>query len=71
MAKDKEGFNLFLDALSRVLGALHAENLKKNNQPLTAKILLSRQAVERAIKQSESNANTRLMSLALGLNIPL
>jgi hypothetical protein len=71
MAKDKASFNLFLDALSRVLGALHADNLKKNNQPLATKILRSRQAVEQAIKQSESNANTRLMSLALGLNIPL
>jgi hypothetical protein len=71
VSKDKAGFNLFLDALSRVLGALHADSLKKDNQQITKKVLQSRQAVEQAIKQSEGNANTRLMSLALGLNIPL
>jgi DNA polymerase-3 subunit delta' len=69
IAKDKDRFNLFLDALSRVLGALHAENLKRHNQQNAKKILQSRQALETAIRQFEANANTRLLSLSLGLNI--
>ncbi|MBX4196988.1 hypothetical protein KW801_00315 [Candidatus Saccharibacteria bacterium] len=71
VSKDRAGFSLFLDALSRVLSALHAENLRKNNQPIAKKLLESRQTLETAIKRSEANTNTRLLSLALGLNITL
>jgi DNA polymerase III gamma/tau subunit len=70
LAKDKAEFAMFLDGLAKVLGARHAQSLA-NNRPNADKILRSRQAVEQALKSLRTNANTRLVSLRLALNIPL
>lgn len=71
ISKDRVQFVIFLDALSRVLSALHAENIKSDHAKNAAKILGARQVVERALAQSATNANQRLSYLALALDIPL
>lgn len=68
IAKDKTAFVAFLDALARVLAALHEEYLKKGKPTAASRILATRKAVEAALNQSEENSNARLTSLALALN---
>lgn len=70
ISKNKAELITFLDGLAKVLGVLHAQSLA-SNRPNSSKILLSRQAVEQAIKSVQNNTNTRLVSLQLALNIPL
>jgi hypothetical protein len=65
LAKDKAEFYIFLEALARVLAALHAAN------PDSRKFLSSRQKLQEIIKGCEANANTRLSALALAIDIPL
>jgi DNA polymerase III delta prime subunit len=71
ISKDRIQFVIFLDALARVLSALHAENIKANQAKNAAKILGARKVVERALTLSTTNANQRLSYLALALDIPL
>ena len=71
ISKDKVRFRLFLEALARVLSALHTESIKSNKQKSSARLLAARRAVESALTHSNDNANQRLVYLALVLNTPL
>jgi len=71
LSKDKARFSGFLEALARVLSALHAQSIRSNRQKNAADLLTARQAVEEALTQNKLNANQRLTYLALVLNIPL
>ncbi len=71
ISKDKAGLAVFLEALAKVLAALHSANINKGHSKEAQKLLESRKAVEASILQLEHNTNTRLISLALALNIRL
>jgi hypothetical protein len=71
ISKDRANFPTFLEALAKVLGALHTASIKNGRTKDAQRILRSRQAVEKAIMQLNHSANIRLLSLALALNIPL
>jgi hypothetical protein len=71
ISRDKANFAVFLDALARVLSALHTENIKKEKYRNAEKILNLRRAVENALAQLEHSSNVRLTSLSLALNSAL
>jgi DNA polymerase-3 subunit delta' len=68
LSKDKQTFATFLDALSRVLAALNEENIIKKRHQAAMRILATREAVESATGQLQSNSNIRLVGLSLVQN---
>ena len=71
LSKDRINFPIFLEALAKVLAALHSASIKNGRTKDAQRILHSRQAVEKALTQLNHSANVRLLSLALALNVPL
>lgn len=71
LAKNKDGFIIFLDALSKVLAALQQATIQKGSAANTNKILVSRRQVIQAHQLLQGNANSRLIGLSLAVNIPL
>jgi hypothetical protein len=71
IAKNKQDLIVFIDALSKVLGALHDSAVRKGNRLSADKILRARQLVQHNRQSLEANANARLVGLSLAVNIPL
>lgn len=71
ISKDKNGLVVFLEALSRVLAALHEDSILSDKTQLSARVLGYREAVETAINQLNLNSNVRLVSLGLALNFSI
>jgi DNA polymerase-3 subunit delta' len=60
----KESLGLFLDGLSRVLGALQAESIKKGSRS-QARLLEARKLVDQLSTYHENNVSSRLIGLML------
>lgn len=71
ISKSRADYEVFLDALSKVLAALHEESLKSDKHQLSAGIIQSRKAVLNAMDQLNHSSNVRLTSLALVLNFSI
>lgn len=70
-AKDKEKFELFLEALAKVLRALQQAAIDQNKPSNSDKILQTRQAVDDALNSQRKNTNLRLLALSLASRIAL
>lgn len=71
LAKDRDGFKLFLDALNKVLSALHRTSINKGNLKQVRKVLKDRQLVRRTELCLENNGNAKLICLDLVHNLNL
>ncbi|HSX18078.1 MAG TPA: AAA family ATPase [Candidatus Saccharimonadales bacterium] len=70
ISKNKESTALFLEALNKVLAALHHTYLAKNRQQSLAQMLLSdRKLVRQSADAIDGNGNLKLISLELLLNL--
>lgn len=68
-SKDHLELENFLEALAKVLTALHHSAVNKNNHKQAEKLRRDRQRVLEAVKRLDNNANTRLLTLDLILNL--
>lgn len=69
IAKNKEDLRLFLEALGKVLTALHHAAVRKSSTIQATKLLSDRKLVQEASHMLEANANSRLIILNLHLNL--
>jgi hypothetical protein len=69
MSKNKETLALFLDALSKVLAAIHHAAVSRGQQSQANNILKDRQIVRSCIEAIELNGNLRLITLTLILSL--
>lgn len=68
---DKDRIRLTLDALSRVLAALHRVAVEKNNLPQIKSLSSARRLVTDALSAIETNTSPKLITLNLVLKLPL
>jgi DNA polymerase-3 subunit delta' len=66
---DQPQLLLFLEAMSRILSALHKNALRANQASAAKRILSARKEVECAIVSLSHNASLRLVALNLALNL--
>ena len=71
LSSDKEELKTFLDALSRVLAALHALAARKDSNIQARKLSAARRQVNSSIESLINNASARLICLDLSLNLPI
>jgi DNA polymerase-3 subunit delta' len=65
LSKDRNQANLFLEALSKVLRAVHHSQIRKENRKAADKLLHSRKSVIHAQRAIAANASTKLVLLNL------
>ncbi len=70
-AKNKAELKNFLEALLKVMKALHEVAIKRSSCSNSAKLLETRIMVSSLINSSELNTNPRLIALSLAVDIPL
>lgn len=68
-AKDEDHFPLLLDALDRVITVLHHAAITKNNDAQAKRLLAKRKLLNDVRKAQDANANQRLLTLELALNL--
>lgn len=68
-SKSKEELRLFLEALSKILSALHRSAVDKNRSQQAKKLVTDRKLVLSCLDALEKNANSRLLCLNLLLNL--
>jgi hypothetical protein len=71
LSRSKDGFVLFLEALSRTLNFLNHLAVANNKDSQANNILYSRKVIKTSADALESNANARLVALNLALNIKI
>ena len=71
LSSDKPGLNEFLNALSRVLAALHASAVKSGSRKQLKAISAARRQVNEAAESLSRNTSPRLIGLHLALNLPI
>jgi len=71
LAKDKVELHMFLEALAKVLKALHESSITKGNNSNSTKLLQARKLVSESLSSAELNSNPRLVALSLAARIPL
>jgi DNA polymerase-3 subunit delta' len=69
LSKNKDDLERFLEALSKVLAALHQSAIKKSSVKQAVKLQDDRKLVQKTQKQFDTNANLRLIVLSLNLNL--
>jgi DNA polymerase III subunit delta' len=70
IGNDKTQLGLVLDALSRVLSALHRRAVDKDNAAQAKSIAASRRLVNDALQALQTNTSTKLITLNLALRLP-
>lgn len=68
---DKDQIRLVLDALSRVLSALHRAAVEKNNLAQQQSLSSARRTVTEALDALQTNASPKLITLNLVLKLPV
>lgn len=68
---DQSQLLLFLEAMSRILSALHRNALKANQTSAAKRILSARKDVEKALASLSHNASARLVALNVALNLKI
>jgi DNA polymerase-3 subunit delta' len=71
ISADKAEFLNVLDALSRILNALHHSSLNASNEKQSKKLLASRKLVITATSALNKNASARLIALDLAFKMPV
>ena len=69
LGKDKKQLSIFLDAMSRLLKALHDSAVSKVNRTQAPKLLTSRRLVLELQQALDSNVTPRLILLKLAINL--
>lgn len=69
MAKDRQRLGLMLDALDRVITALHHAAIAKNQPRQATSLLAKRRLIRRLQTADQVNASQRLLVLELALNL--
>ena len=69
VSKNKDEFKVFLEALSKILAALHRSAIDKNRQKQAKTLISDRKLVLDSLKALENNSNARLLCLNLLLNL--
>jgi|GEM_PF-433827 len=71
LGRNKEQFQLFLDALSRTLNFLHHSAVNNNKISQSHNLLASRKTVQKAYSALLKNGNTKLIALELVLGLKI
>jgi hypothetical protein len=71
VSKNKENFEIFLDALARTLGFLHHASVKSGKEAQSKQILSSRRVLQKSKKGLQQNANTKLTALWLAIALKI
>lgn len=71
LSADKAKLAEFMDGLSRVLAALQRSAIESGTDPLSKRIVKSRQLTNQVLDSLSKNTSTRLICLNLALNLPL
>ena len=69
VSKNKDEFKVFLEALSKILAALHRSAIDKNRQKQAKTLISDRKLALDSLKALENNSNARLLCLNLLLNL--
>lgn len=69
LARDKQQLKLMLEALARLLSALHHSAVKRSNKVQQIKLLASRKLMNHLSDMLDSNASPKLIALELSLNL--
>ena len=69
LSKNKEEFSLFLEALAKILAALHRRAIEKNQPRQAQKLMEDRKLTLGLLKVLGQNANSRLIGLKLVTNL--
>lgn len=69
LAKSKENFQTFLDALSRTVNVLHHQALKNGRTKQSVNLLESRKTINLISNALQANANAKLLALKLALGL--
>jgi replication-associated recombination protein RarA len=71
LSRNKEQFQIFLDALGRTLGFLQQAAVDNGRDGQSKNILISRKAIKEAANALESNTNAKLVALKLVLGLKI
>jgi CRISPR/Cas system-associated protein Cas10 (large subunit of type III CRISPR-Cas system) len=71
LSSDKNSYEVFLDALDRLLSALAAASVKSDKPAQTKRIINSRKQVNQAIDSLSVNVSPRLISLHLSQTLSI
>jgi DNA polymerase III subunit delta' len=71
LSQDKTRFTEVLDALSRILAALHHTAIRADNRNQASKLLKARKQVDSALSMAPNNTSGRLLALNLAQQLPL
>jgi replication-associated recombination protein RarA len=69
LSRNKEQFQIFIDALSRTLSALHHHYVKTNKESQSNNLLVSRKLLKESASALAANGNGKLIALKLVLSL--
>lgn len=69
ISKERQSLGFFLEALSKVLGALHYQAIQTKSPKVAQRLLADRRLVQKLQLAAEANVSVRLISLKLLVNI--